>query len=34
MVDTSKSKSLEQQNAETYISMLSEELLGCSLAVV
>ena len=31
MVDTSKSKSLEQQNAETYISMLSEELIGCPL---
>lgn len=31
MVDTSKSKSLEQQNAETYISILSEELIGCPL---
>ena len=31
MVDTSKSNSLEQQNAEAYVSMLAEELIGCTL---
>lgn len=32
MVDTSKSSSHEQQNAETYIASVVEEWLGCSVA--
>lgn len=29
MVDTSKSKSIEQQNAETFMALMVEEWLGC-----